>query len=197
MTTSPPDPTHLRDLLPAQAFQTLKGETLEQLNQELSRSPTLRAELAQLEQAVAALAYSAPLVPVPPELRNALLEQFLPPGDVSLALSDFWQQLMQESHPLPWQPYPGVPGIELILINADYTQRRVQCLIRAEGAIDFPRHRHAGQEEMIILDGDVVIETQVYGRGDRVLAAPNSEHALSTINGCLVFMDTSLDNEIL
>ena len=194
MTTSTPDP---RKLLTVQAFQLLEGDELDYLTQELSRSPTLRDELAQLEQAVAALAYSAPLVPVPPELRTILLEQFLPPGDVSPALSDFWQQLMKESQPLPWQPYPSVEGLELILINADYQKRRVQCLIRADGPVDFPLHRHADREEMIVLDGDVEIGAQVYGRGDRVISEAGSEHAVITRYGCLVFMDTSLDNEIL
>lgn len=194
MSLSSPDP---RELIIHQAFQLLDTTEADYLTQELSRSPTLRDELAQLEQAVAALAYSAPLIPIPPELRTALLEQFLPPGDVSPALSDFWQQLMQESQPLPWQPYPSVEGLELILINADYQKRRVQCLIRAEGPVHFPRHRHADREEMIVLDGDVEIEKQVYARGDRIVAEKDSEHAVSTRHGCLVFMDTCLDNEIL
>jgi anti-sigma factor ChrR (cupin superfamily) len=56
---------------------------------------------------------------------------------------------------------------------------------------------HAGTEEIIVLEGDLVIGDQVYKPGDRLHSQPGIIHQPQTINGCVIYVRTSLDDEIL
>jgi hypothetical protein len=188
----------IREWLSLQALEGLGDD--DQRRQAMERSPALADELVQWEQVVASLAYGAPPVPIPASLRQTLLQQFCPnllERSEHPLLSQLWQQLMEQAHPLPWQNYPAVPGLEVVVLSSDQSSRRVRYLMRSGGAVTFPGHRHADYEEMIVLEGDLTIDTASYGRGDRILLAAGSFHSPRSLHGCLIFVDTSLDNERL
>jgi hypothetical protein len=187
----------IRELLSLQALQGLEEDDQSHLLQAMERSPALADELVQWEQIVASLAYGAPPVPIATSLRQTLLQRFCPDLLEHPVLSQLWQQLMEKSHPLPWQTYPAVPGLEVVVLSSDQASRRVRYLMRSGGAVTFPCHRHADYEEMIILEGDLTIDSASYGRGDRILLAAGSFHSPRSHHGCLIFVDTSLDNERL
>jgi hypothetical protein len=194
------DAQTLRELLSLQALLGLDGDEQICLQREMARSPAVTEELGQLEQVVAALAYTAPMVAIAPNLRQTLLQQFCPDlleQPEHPVISQLWQQLMEQANPLPWQPYPAVPGLEVVVLGSDDGARRVRYLMRSGGAVTFPCHRHADYEEMIVLEGDLVIDSASYGRGDRILLAAGSFHSPRSRSGCLIFVDTSLDNERL
>jgi hypothetical protein len=187
----------IRELLSLQALQGLEEGDQRRLLQALEQSPALADEWVQWEKVVASLAYGAPPIPIAASLRQTLLQQFCPDLLEHPVLSQLWQQLMEQSHPLPWQAYPAVPGLEVVVVSSDQTSRRVRYLMRSDGAVTFPCHRHADYEEMIILEGDLTIDSASYGRGDRILLAAGSSHSPRSYHGCLIFVDTSLDNERL
>jgi hypothetical protein len=190
-----------RELLALQALQTLEREEQEPLLQAVDRSSSLADELHQLEQVVASLAYTAPLVPINQDLRQMLLRQFCPDLLVRSSdhpvISQLWQQLIAQAQPLRWRNYPAVPGLEVIVLSSDRKSRRVRYLMRSQGAVTFPEHRHADYEEMIVLEGDLNLDRASYGRGDRIVLPAGSCHRPVSYHGCLIFVDTSLDNERL
>jgi anti-sigma factor ChrR (cupin superfamily) len=61
----------------------------------------------------------------------------------------------------------------------------------------FPKHQHADNEEIVVLEGDLVIDGQVYHSGDRIYSLPNTVHQPETQTGCLLFVKTSLDDVII
>jgi ChrR Cupin-like domain len=194
------DGQRIRELLSLQALQGLEGDDQSHLLQAMDQSPALAEELGQWHQVVASLAYATPPIEIAASLRQTLLQQFCPDlleRSEHPLLSQLWQQIMEQSHPLPWQDYPAVPGLEVVVLSSDQEARRVRYLMRSGGAVTFPCHRHADYEEMIILEGDLSIDSASYGRGDRILLAAGSFHSPKSYHGCLIFVDTSLDNERL
>lgn len=96
---SPDSPSHNA---PLYALQALDGTEQTAFEQALARSPTLQQDLAQIQNAVAALAYSAPLIAIAPELRQQLLSQLLPAASLP-EIPPAWSQWIAKAHPLPWQ----------------------------------------------------------------------------------------------
>jgi anti-sigma factor ChrR (cupin superfamily) len=68
--------------------------------------------------------------------------------------------------------------------------------VRSAGQAKFPEHRHAGDEELIVLDGELVIGDQVYLPGDRILSQPGTQHQPQTETGVLLFLCSSIDDEM-
>jgi len=48
-----------------------------------------------------------------------------------------------------------------------------------------------------MLEGDLSIDGQIYGKGDYIRSLPGSIHHPHTVGGCMFFFRTSLDDEIL
>ena len=71
-------------------------------------------------------------------------------------------------------------------------------LVRMEAGSSYPQHIHDGPEECYVLQGDLRVGDEVLGRGDYQRAAPGSRHGIqSTENGCLLFIVSSLTDEII
>lgn len=156
-------------------------------------SPELRseldAELAELQMVVAALAYSAPPVPMAADLKQRLLQRIASP-DLDL------EHLKQQAATVDWQPYAYAAEAMVGTWQMDAQQREVQCFVRAVGPVRFPKHRHAQAEEIIVLEGDLEIDGRLYQSGDRIASAAGTEHQPATQQGCLLFLRTSIDDEI-
>lgn len=149
----------------------------------------ITAELAQLQAVVASLAYSAPLMPMASDLKQRLMQR--------IATQDFdLEQLKQQATAVDWQPYAHAAQTMVGTWRIDNQQREVQCFVRAVGAVQFPRHRHAQTEEIIVLEGDMEIDGHVYQSGDRIASTAGTEHQPVTQQGCLLFLRTSIDDEI-
>ncbi len=95
---------------------------------------------------------------------------------------------------LAWQPY-RVPGVTVAILHLDLAKREAAALLRAEPGVQYPIHRHAVDEEIYMLEGDLIIDGQVYGAGDYIRSKPTSTHAPSTAGGCMFFVRTSLHDE--
>ncbi|MBF2047987.1 MAG: cupin domain-containing protein [Leptolyngbya sp. IPPAS B-1204] len=164
-------------------------------------SPTAWAdELASFQTTVAALAYSAPAVPMAADLKERLLQRIAAeplPSPVPPLTPTVIEDLRQKAEAIQWRPYDLAPQTKIGTLLQDPDTREVQCFVRAVGAVQFPNHRHAQPEEIIVLEGDLEINGQVYGQGDRVCSQAGTEHRPVTHNGCLLFLRASLDDEIL
>jgi hypothetical protein len=154
----------------------------------------LASELAEFAQAVAALAYSAPPVAMAADLKQRLFQRIAeeknPPIPTSISA------LKEQAANVSWEPYP-IPGVMVGTLHLDSEKREIACFVRSVGNIRFPKHQHADFEEIVVLEGDLVIDGQVYESGERIFSSPNTVHQPETQGGCLLFLKTSLDDEVL
>jgi len=168
-----------------------------ELAAQLAGTPEL-GEVIQVDQATfAALAYAAPPVPMPADLKQRLFESLedFPASasqDILLATPMSVKRLTE----LHWKPYL-VQGVQVARLHVDKQKREVAYLMRAEAGICLPAHRHAEVEEILILEGDLSIEQNTYGQGDYIRSLPGSLHSPRTTGGCLAFVRTSVDDEWL
>ncbi len=148
--------------------------------------PELEMELAEFRHTVGAIAYSVPHVPMAADLKERLFQR------INSEITTI-ETLKEQANQVTWQPYL-IPGIMRGTLNLDEEKREISCFIRCEGNTRFPKHRHAGREEIVVLEGDLVIDEKLYTTGDRIYSLPNTIHQPETHQGCLLFVKTSLDN---
>ncbi|MEP6540617.1 cupin domain-containing protein [Microcoleus vaginatus GB1-A2] len=175
--------------------------------EKLKESPELKSELAALESTIAAIAYTAPPVPVAPDLKNRLFQRIaelpsIPEESVNInpivtsPTENNTPSLIVRSHNVKWKSY-GVPGVSFGKLYIDKKKREITCLMRLEPGVTFPLHRHAASEEVFVLEGDLIVEGEICHQGDYIRSLPNSIHSSLTQGGCLLLMKTSIDNEML
>lgn len=190
-----------------QALDTIDESESHVLAEKLKESPELQSELTAFEATIAAIAYISPPVPVAPNLKNRLFQRIAeldstPAEEVNSepisepSLNTNPPHFIRRSHEVKWQPF-RVPGISMGRLFTDKEKREITCLMRLEPGIAFPLHRHAGVEEIFMLEGDLIVEGEVCHQGDYIRSFPGTAHAPITEGGCLLLIKTSLDNEML
>ncbi len=189
-----------------QALDTLDESERSALAEKLQASPELQSELAAFETAISAIAYTAPAVPVAPDLKNRLLQRIaqLPTTAESVNAQPIVASptennppsLIVRSRDVKWRPY-SVPGISIGRLYMDKEKRQITCLMRLEPGVTFPLHRHADSEEVFVLEGDLIVEGEVCYQGDYIRSVPGSTHSPVTEGGCLLLIKSSTNNEVL
>jgi len=172
----------------------------------LADLPAFAEEVAAFEAAAAAFAYSAPPMSIAADLKDRLFQRldreeaavpFLEQSAVSsIDSSVSVESLKQQSVDLSWQSLP-IPGASMATVQIDEESREIAFFVRAETQARFPLHSHAAGEEIVVLEGDLVVEGEVYGSGDRICSNRGSVHQPETRRGCLLFVKTSLDDKVL
>jgi hypothetical protein len=200
------DSPDLSEQMALYAIDALAADDRAEVDAALLHSPALQQDLADFERAVTALAYGAPPVPMADDLKDRLMQRLsLPmagsaqPGSAKpdVAPADTIQALIRKAAGVTWERYPLAPNTQVGMFCIDETTREIQCFIRATGTVQFPAHRHAHEEELILLDGDLSIDGQPYQPGDRIYSRSGTAHQPATTQGCFLFLRTSLDDEIL
>ncbi|MCP2731228.1 cupin domain-containing protein [Limnofasciculus baicalensis] len=163
----------------------------------IAKFPEFEQELAGFQAAVAAIPYTAPLMPIAANLKDRLFQRI--EEDISVAKAEnelSVEELIAQAATVSWQPY-SLSGMEIARWELNMEKREVSCFVRATPGVQFYNHRHAGNEEIVVLEGDIVIDGQKYNIGDRIRSMPGSIHQPETYGGCLIFVQTSLDDEII
>ena len=200
------------ELAPLYGLDILSDEERQWVEQQVADCPELAEELDDYVVATANLAYSVAPMPLADDLKSRLgdrlgLDLSEPVADVptelpsepstELPAEPLWPDfLMVRAQDLVWQPH-DVPGVEIALFHVDPVKREVVGVLRAEAGVRYPMHRHAAVEELYMLAGDLVVGTAVYGAGDYIRSRPNTAHDPYTIEGCMFFFRTSMDDEYL
>jgi len=94
---------------------------------------------------------------------------------------------------IAWQPFRT--GIEIHPLYGELGVGRAAALLRYAPGASLPTHRHAGFEQILVLQGAQVDERGRYGRGTVVVNPPGSEHAVASPEGCVVFVTWELPVE--
>ena len=89
-------------------------------------------------------------------------------------------------------------GISVKILATDTEKQRVSMLVRLAPGADYPPHRHAGFEELLLLDGELMIDKARLYPGDYIRAEAGSvDHRVWSETGCTCFLVTSTEDEIL
>jgi ChrR Cupin-like domain len=189
------------ELAPLYALDLLSEEEKIWVEQQIAEFRELEAELASYQSAVTAIPYSVPLPPMADNLQERLFERLeldlpaVPSTDVpALPQNIAAQPLATRFQNLDWQPH-ATPGVMVAIVHRDEIKREIVGFLRAEAGVRYPFHRHAGREEILLLEGDLAIADAVYHVGDYIRSDPGSSHAPYTSGGCQFFFHTSMDDE--
>jgi anti-sigma factor ChrR (cupin superfamily) len=90
------------------------------------------------------------------------------------------------------------PGISCKVLATDGDTNRVSMLVRLAPRTAYPSHRHAGIEELHLLDGELWIEDRLLHPGDYNFGEPGVvDHRVYSETGCTCVLITSFRDEIL
>jgi len=127
------------------------------------------------------------------------------PTDILRPSQSMWTQLQQridegtgESMPSAsgvWQEPQWedvAPGISCKLLATDTERDRVTMLVRLAPGTAYPPHRHAGVEELFLLDGELWIEDRKLYPGDYNRGEPGTaDQRVWSETGCTCILITS------
>ena len=94
---------------------------------------------------------------------------------------------------IEWLPFRA--GIEIHRLYGEPEVGRAAALLRYAPGASLPTHRHAGFEQIFVLEGAQVDDRGRYGKGTVVVNPPGSHHAVTSPEGCIVFVTWELPVE--
>lgn len=147
-----------------------------------------RAAFAALQDAAALLTLSeTPLLKAPASARAVVLAATAGEAAAPSGQEEVFTYLMDDEG---WQPLPlPVPGAKWkpLRFHADGTPK--MFLLELPPGCEFPDHPHPGEEECLLLKGDLVNDGRKLGPGDYVKArAGTHHHGLYTVGGCVCLL---------
>lgn len=177
----------IHDDAAAYALGALDPEERIAFEEHLEHCQLCVAEVAQFSECLLLLAAGTSARPSP-SLREKVLAAAAP-----LPVGIF----ATRSGELPWTntPFPGVSVKSLY--QHPLTQQLTQLVKLTPGA-QYPRHYHSGDEQCLVLEGDLQIGSASYQSGDFTVAAAGSTHDLvSSFTGCTLLLVSSPDDRVL
>jgi anti-sigma factor ChrR (cupin superfamily) len=191
------------ELAPLYALDLLDLEERLWVEAQILNCPDLAEELANYQTAVGVMPYSAPPVPMAADLKDRLFDRLgldaidsiadpepeIPPTEVLAP-----EMFAIRSQDMQWQSH-RIPGVEVVMLFVDPIQRMRLMEVKAAAGVIYPPHRHAGIEEIYMLEGELVINDRVYLAGDYIRSYPESIHAPSTDTGCRFLIRACIDDE--
>ena len=91
----------------------------------------------------------------------------------------------------------SAPGVSKKVLRDDKQTGESTLLLKFEAGATYPMHNHPGDEEILVLEGDIKVGKRELRPGDYLYTPPEGKHAVSSRNGCLVFLRLSKPIEIL
>jgi len=178
-------PENFSELAALYALDILDESDCQVVEETVLEFPELEMELAEFRNAAGAIAYTAPDVIMATNLKQRLFQSI----NKAVSINTLKKQAAQ----VTWKPY-SLPGVMIGILNVDEDKREISCFLRCESDVRFPRHGHFGNEEIIMLEGDLVIDGKVYISGDRIYSFSDTIHEPETPQGCLLFLKTSSES---
>jgi anti-sigma factor ChrR (cupin superfamily) len=102
--------------------------------------------------------------------------------------------------PRPAEPEweEAAPGIFCKLLATDTEKDRVSMLVRLLPGATYPSHRHAGVEELYLLDGELIVDEKLLFPGDYLRSEPGVVDTLVwSKTGCTCVLLTSTRDVLL
>ena len=90
------------------------------------------------------------------------------------------------------------PGIACQLLATDTAKSRVSMLVRLAPGTDYPSHRHAGVEELYMLNGELIVDDERFYPGDyRRAGGGTIDRRVWTQTGCTCVLITSFRDALM
>lgn len=180
----------LAPLLPELALGTLPEAEAETVRAALASSPELRAELAELEEALSLVAAALPPPALDPSRRDILLEaahdqtrfqRFVEPlmDMFDAGRAEVQRALGWLADTRRWKPGP-MPGIALLYCAPGPKAAGFEVgFIRFAAGLQFPRHRHLGKNTELVMEGEFLDQDTgvVHTSGDLIVKEEGSIHS--------------------
>jgi quercetin dioxygenase-like cupin family protein len=132
--------------------------------------------------------------PIPADVMHAMLRDVAPLGPEAATAARVKNKVLRQVAALPlavrretgWRPF--FPGTEMKVLFDDGKLR--SWLVRMQPGSELPPHAHdEGDEECVVLEGEVWVNDLRYGPGDYTVALRGStHHSVRTIRGALFFL---------
>ena len=185
------------------ALDLLEPHERDRVRQSISRSPDFSQTVDELSDAAAAIAYILPSIPMAANLKDRLFKRIS--QDVIEADSELYQllqlsidELTNKSQNLTWETLAGgTTDAQMSILEVDKAHQKLAFYVKANSGGHFPLHAHDSGEAVLVLAGDFVVDGLTHTVGDRIDSVGNTAHQPETINCCLLFCISSLNDEIL
>lgn len=185
---------------------TLDAERTSAVEAALERDPELVEALAEIAASLDTVGEASEPIMPSSALRDRVLDSVTPANklqgfatrlarmfSVSLAQAEDILSQAAKAPAAPWRPMP-VPGAYTLRVRPGAGLARYCTLVYLERGARIPRHRHLGQEQMLVLDGYALESTgRAVGPGDTVLSEPGSEHEFDITADTPCLFAVSLD----
>jgi ChrR Cupin-like domain len=167
-------------------LRTIPRAERSDVEEQISACPECRQEAAALGPIIDTfVAWPTDLLRPPASLRTRLAGRIAAETDgatVSSALPEWVEPEWKEVS----------PGISVQLLASDTERDRVSMLVRLGPGVDYPPHRHAGVEELHLLDGELIIDDKKLYPGDYIRALPGTaDNRVWSETGCTCVLVTS------
>jgi len=198
----PLNPDTVDELAALCALDLLNAEAQTQATQAFVEVEGFAQQVREYEAAVAAIPYSVTPIPMSADLKDRLFQRLAqdasaPASQLIKLLEYSIEALKQQAAQLTWELMKGTNAIEIAMWQTDECRREAAFFVRTAANEIFPNHTHATGETLLVLEGDVITDGQIYRVGDRINSMANTKHQPTTQSGCLVFCISSIDDEIL
>jgi len=146
------------------------------------------------------------------ETLRPIIDSFVSwPTDVLRPSASLWERLSKriaaETGGEPVSPAPQrwaqpewkevAPGISCKLLATDTEKNRVSMLVRLAPGSDYPPHRHAGVEELHLLEGELWIDDRKLYPGDYNRGEPGAvDRRVWSETGCTCVLLTSIHDTL-
>ena len=170
---------------------------------ELRGNQKLRQLVRELQRTADLVALSSPAQPLPPGLRDKVLQR--------IESSDTGKQSARKSLPplIPglsfidapgakdWKPLP-IPGTYIKLLSLDKDRGYAVLMGKLDAGARYPAHINAGPEDFYILTGDLHIGNRRLGAGDFHHADGGSQHEENySVEGCTLLAVLTTDDPLV
>lgn len=183
--------TSIRELLPAYALGALEREDADAVERALASDPALADELVALEEVAAALCdglvEETPTAAVRARLLDSTVSGFARFAARFAELFDVTLErardlLAMANSPSAWEPGPS-PGSWLLHFEAGPAYAAADSgFVKLEPGMTFPRHRHQGVEQALVLQGQAVEPSGPWAPGDEPSAEAGTEHDFRAVS---------------
>lgn len=198
----------LHTLAALYALGALDGEDAREFQAHLEDCAVCREETRAFQVVVDGLALSPPPAPPRPHVRERLMARVsqratgrATPADAQVwkmwTASQFQPRGAVRADEGGWQEI-GVEGVTVKKLFVDDLTRSVAMLIRMQPGAQYPAHHHGGTEQCYVIEGDLQVGDEVFTAGDYRYARGDSiDEVSSTVSGCLLFLLSSQQDELL
>lgn len=171
--------------------------------QELRGNEELRQLVRQLQRTADLVALSSPAQPLPPGLRDKVLQR--------IESADADKQAAKKTLPslIPglsfidapgsrdWKPLP-IPGTYIKLLSLEKERGYAVLMGKLDPGARYPAHTNAGPEDFYILTGDLHIGNRRLGAGDFHHADGGSQHEENySVEGCTLLAVLTTDDPLV